>query len=52
MRVLREMLSELHPGAEAADDYELLMQLNDTCRAMQQRILHLLQVVANEEVTS
>lgn len=50
--VMREMLAELVPGSEPADDLELLGELHQTCKAMQQRITTLLQGVANEEVTS
>ena len=51
MRVLNEMLSELQPGDENADDYELLVELNKTCREMQKRLVALLERIANEEVT-
>ncbi len=52
LRVLREMLSELHPGQEADDDLQLLRELNTTCRHMQQRCVHLLAQLANEQVIS
>lgn len=51
VRVLNEMLSELQPGDENADDYELLVELNKTCREMQKRLVALLERIANEEVT-
>lgn len=49
--VFEEMLNELTPGNEHPDDYELLMELNNTCRAMQSRIMDLIDRVTNEEVT-
>lgn len=52
LTVLREMLTELHPGKESREDFELLQELHKTCRSMQQRVVQLLNVVANEEVTS
>jgi hypothetical protein len=52
LRVLREMLSELHPGHEAEDDLQLLRELNSTCRHMQQRCVQLLAQLANEQVIS
>ena len=51
VRVLNEMLSELQPGEENPDDYELLVELNKTCREMQKRLVGLLERIANEEVT-
>ena len=52
MRVFNEMLTELTPGNEHNDDWELLSQLNSTCQAMQTRIVELIERVANEEVTN
>ena len=49
--VFEEMLNELTPGNEHPDDYELLQELNNTCRAMQSRIMDLIDRVTNEEVT-
>jgi hypothetical protein len=49
--VFEEMLNELTPGNEHPDDYELLQELNNTCRAMQTRIMDLIDRVTNEEVT-
>lgn len=46
------MLSELAPGQESVDDFNLLVELNATCRQMQQRIVELLAQLASEEVTS
>ncbi|XP_075949475.1 TOM1-like protein 2 [Anarhichas minor] len=50
-KVMSEMLTEMVPGQEDASDYELLQELNRTCRAMQQRIVELISCVANETVT-
>ncbi|KXJ15092.1 TOM1-like protein 2, partial [Exaiptasia diaphana] len=50
VQVMSEMLTEMTPGQEEAGDLELLQELNRTCRAMQQRLLVLLEQVANEEV--
>ena len=52
MKVFNEMLNELTPGQEHDDDYELLNELNNTCQSMQQRIVELIEKVANEEVTN
>ena len=51
IRVFGEMLTELQPNTAAPADLELLQELNDTCRQMQQRIVQLLEQVSNEEVT-
>ncbi|XP_070708548.1 TOM1-like protein 2 isoform X1 [Pempheris klunzingeri] len=50
-KVMSEMLTEMVPGQEDASDYELLQELNRTCRAMQQRIMELISCVSNESVT-
>ncbi|XP_055085520.1 TOM1-like protein 2 isoform X2 [Periophthalmus magnuspinnatus] len=50
-KVMSEMLTEMVPGQEDASDYELLQELNRTCRAMQQRIVELISCVSNESVT-
>ncbi|XP_034415393.1 TOM1-like protein 2 isoform X1 [Cyclopterus lumpus] len=50
-KVMSEMLTEMVPGQEDASDYELLQELNRTCRAMQQRIMELISCVSNETVT-
>lgn len=52
IRVLSEMLTELSPGKEHPSDLELLLDLNKTCRAMQNRVVQLIDRVGNEEVTS
>ncbi|XP_064640380.1 TOM1-like protein 2 isoform X2 [Lineus longissimus] len=51
LKVFGEMLTEMTPGQEDPSDLELLQELNRTCRQMQQRIVELLDRVANEEVT-
>ncbi|XP_062269888.1 TOM1-like protein 2 isoform X2 [Platichthys flesus] len=50
-KVMSEMLTEMVPGQEDASDYELLQELNRTCRAMQHRIMELISCVSNESVT-
>uniref|UniRef100_A0A8C6U1T4 Target of myb1 like 2 membrane trafficking protein n=1 Tax=Neogobius melanostomus TaxID=47308 RepID=A0A8C6U1T4_9GOBI len=50
-KVMSEMLTEMVPGQEDASDYELLQELNRTCRVMQQRIMELISCVSNESVT-
>uniref|UniRef100_A0A1A8FDI7 Target of myb1-like 2 (Chicken) n=1 Tax=Nothobranchius korthausae TaxID=1143690 RepID=A0A1A8FDI7_9TELE len=50
-KVMSEMLTEMVPGQEDSSDYELLQELNRTCRAMQQRIVELISCVSNEAVT-
>ena len=50
-QVLSEMLTDLTPGQESTDDFELLMELNATCREMQKRLVELVDRIANEEVT-
>ncbi|XP_037546670.1 TOM1-like protein 2 isoform X2 [Nematolebias whitei] len=50
-KVMSEMLTEMVPGQEDSSDYDLLQELNRTCRAMQQRIVELISCVSNEAVT-
>ncbi|XP_034049473.1 TOM1-like protein 2 isoform X3 [Thalassophryne amazonica] len=50
-KVMSEMLTEMVPGQEDASDYELLQELNRTCRAMQQRVVELISCISNEAVT-
>lgn len=52
MSVFSEMLSELNPGQEHPTDLELLRDLYQTCRAMQKRLVELLERVANDQVTA
>jgi hypothetical protein len=43
VRVLNDMMSSLRPETIPPDDLQLLVELNRTCRAMQSRLLQLLQ---------
>lgn len=52
MSVLSEMLAELTPGQEKPADLDLLHELYATCRAMQQRLVELVDRVANDEITA
>uniref|UniRef100_A0A674GI96 Target of myb1 membrane trafficking protein n=1 Tax=Taeniopygia guttata TaxID=59729 RepID=A0A674GI96_TAEGU len=49
-KVMSEMLTELVPSQAEPSDLELL-QLNRTCRAMQQRVLELIPRVLHEQLT-
>ncbi|VDK48552.1 unnamed protein product, partial [Cylicostephanus goldi] len=51
LKVFREMLTEITPGRETADELQLLKELHATCKQMQLRILDLIRTVGNEEVT-
>ncbi|ELU12259.1 hypothetical protein CAPTEDRAFT_174498 [Capitella teleta] len=50
-KVFSEMLTEMSSGHEHPADEELLKELNQTCRQMQQRLVELVERVQNEEVT-
>lgn len=50
-KVFSEMLTELNPLQCDSSEYELMKELNRTCRAMQQRIVELIGQVGNEEIT-
>ncbi|XP_077975862.1 TOM1-like protein 2 [Styela clava] len=52
IQVFSEMLTELVPGQTEPADLELLQELNRTCRAMHQRVVELIERVANEELTA
>ncbi|XP_022243491.1 TOM1-like protein 2 isoform X2 [Limulus polyphemus] len=52
MNVFGEMLTGITSGKEEANDWELVQDVCQTCRAMQSRIVDLIGQVANEEVTS
>ncbi|KZS15499.1 putative ADP-ribosylation factor-binding protein GGA1 [Daphnia magna] len=52
MSVLSEMLAEMSPGQENPADLELLCELYATCRTMQQRLVDLVDRVANDEITA
>ncbi|CAO4385298.1 unnamed protein product [Caenorhabditis nigoni] len=51
IKVFRETLTDVVPRNETADELQLLSDLNDTCRAMQLRVLDLIRSVSSEEVT-
>ncbi|XP_007947844.1 TOM1-like protein 1 [Orycteropus afer afer] len=51
VRVMFTILMENTPGSENHEDMELLQKLYKTCREMQERIMDLLVVVENEDVT-
>ncbi|XP_042822430.1 TOM1-like protein 1 isoform X4 [Panthera tigris] len=51
VRVMSAILMENIPGSENREDIELLQKLYKTCREMQERIMDLLVVVENEDVT-
>lgn len=52
MTILNEMLTELTPGQEHPSDLELLVQLHNTCKAMQERLVELISQLAQDEVTA
>jgi hypothetical protein len=52
MKVMNEMLAELTPGEEHPEDAQLLQDLNETCRAMQQRVVALISQINNDELTA
>ncbi|KAJ1173601.1 hypothetical protein NDU88_005430 [Pleurodeles waltl] len=51
IKVMSEMLTELVPGKATDSDLELLQELNRTCHSMQQRVLELIPLVLNEQLT-
>jgi hypothetical protein len=51
LTVLRDLLSGLSPGQESADELQLLQQLFATSKEMQSRVLELVPIITNEEVT-
>ncbi|XP_058837955.1 TOM1-like protein 2 isoform X2 [Topomyia yanbarensis] len=52
MTVLGDMLTELKPGQEDPSDYQLLTELANTCREMQNRIVELIGKVHHDELTA
>ncbi|PAA93380.1 hypothetical protein BOX15_Mlig025100g1 [Macrostomum lignano] len=50
VKVFNEMLNELSPDSVQPEDLSLLQELNRTNRQMQQRIVELVDVIANDEV--
>ncbi|KAM7534315.1 hypothetical protein Aperf_G00000115758 [Anoplocephala perfoliata] len=51
LHILNDMLTELQPDTISSDDLELLQELNETCRMMQQRVAEFLSQVADDAVT-
>lgn len=49
--LLRELLGNLTPNHEEPEDYSLMQALYTTCKEMQKRVLELIPVITNEEVT-
>merc|ERR1712062_13860 len=52
MTILSDMLTELLPGREHQDDKTLLEQLHGTCRAMQSRLVELIDQVDDDKLTA
>lgn len=52
MAVLSEMLAEMKPGKEDPGDLELLHELYEICKQMQQRVVELIGKVSNDELTA
>ncbi|TMW51203.1 hypothetical protein DOY81_003739 [Sarcophaga bullata] len=52
MSIMGEMLTELKPGQENPDDYQLLTDLTATCKEMQSRIVDLIGRVTDDELTA
>ncbi|XP_037932364.1 TOM1-like protein 2 isoform X2 [Teleopsis dalmanni] len=52
MSILGEMLNELKPGQEEAEDYALLNELTATCKEMQARIVDLIGRINDDELTA
>jgi len=50
--IFNELLTELKPGEEHPEDKKLLNEVSKSCREMQARVLDLLGVVENRELTS
>ncbi|CAF3732398.1 unnamed protein product [Adineta steineri] len=50
-QVFGEMLVTLQPGEENPQDFELLMELHNTCKQMQARIVDLLSQVSADDIT-
>ncbi|KAL3277213.1 hypothetical protein HHI36_012563 [Cryptolaemus montrouzieri] len=52
MNVLGEMLNEMKPGQELADELELLQELKAACHSMQDRLMELISRLSNDELTA
>lgn len=50
MTILADMLTELTPGQEHQEDRSLLEQLHGTCRAMQSRLVELINQVDDDQL--
>ena len=50
--IFNELLTELTPGQEHPEDKQLMVDLSVTCQEMQGRVVELLSVVENRELTS
>ncbi|XP_065194568.1 TOM1-like protein 2 [Sycon ciliatum] len=48
--VLKALLDELTPGQEAIGDFQLLQDLNSTCRTMRSRIVELIDRISHDEL--
>merc|ERR1711910_97581 len=52
MSIFSEMLSELTPGLEHPEDRSMFEQLHATCRAMQTRLVELIDQVDDDKLTA
>ena len=52
MSIFSEMLSELTPGLEHPEDRNMFEQLHATCRAMQTRLVELIDQVDDDKLTA
>ena len=52
MTIFSDMLTELSPGREHPEDKNLLEQLHGTCRAMQSRLVELIDQVDDDKLTA
>ncbi|GMR60668.1 hypothetical protein PMAYCL1PPCAC_30863 [Pristionchus mayeri] len=51
LKVLREMLTEITPGKDTQEELELIKEIHNSTKSMQQRVLELIRVISNEQVT-
>jgi len=52
LEVFSELLSELRPGQEHPEDKKLLLDVSETCKEMQARVLELIGIVQHREITA
>jgi len=52
LEVFSELLSELKPGQEHPEDKKLLLEVSETCKEMQARVLELISIVQHREITA